>query len=271
MKEGDTLFVSGVASATVPLPADAKLRGTITVQATLNKAGFEVIQVIDDNTVLVGGPVVASTNVTYIKTDGKTTATLAVDVPFCGLSVDFEVRDMFTNTEDLCMSCHTQGHYKFTKWGKESSGTLVNLSPTHNINVGGQFKSSGHADKLAPAWEEFFNFGGHNLTWPYDMSITGSGGVGSLRNNGETAFALTTPDRTLAYLSQKGNINVASTTGSFNCLQCHNGLTAIDYLKDVQGTSAASVVWGDATLTCITCHDPHEDQVSRQWKGSEPP
>jgi hypothetical protein len=267
VKEGDTLFISGVASATVPLPADAKLRGTVTVQATLNKATFEVIQVIDDKTVLVGAPIAASTNVTYILADGKTTATLAVSVPFCGLSLDFEVRDMVTNTEDLCMSCHTQGHYKFTKWGKESNGTLVNLSPSHNTNVGGQYKTSGHADRLAPAWEEFFTNGGHNMNWPYDMSITGSGGVGSLRNNGKTAFALTTPDVTLAYLGQKGNTTVASTTGNFNCLQCHSGLTTIDYMNDVQGTSAASVVWGDATLVCISCHDPHASQITEDGKG----
>jgi hypothetical protein len=267
VKEGDTLFVSGVASATVPLPADAKLAGKlITVQATLNKATFEVIQVIDNKTVLVGAPIAASTNVTYIKADGKT-ATLAVNVSFCGLSLAFEVRDIFTNTEDLCGSCHTQGHYKFTKWGKESNGTLVNLSPTHNVNVKGQYLSSGHADKLAPAWEEFFIFGGHNMNYPYDMSITGSGGVGSLRNNGKTAFDLTTPDVTLAYLGQKGNTDVASTTGNFNCLQCHNGLTTIDYMNDVQGTSAASVVWGDATLVCISCHDPHASQITENGKG----
>ncbi len=102
------------------------------------------------------------------------------------------------------MSCHTQGTYKYTKWGEKQDGTLVNLSPTHNINIGGQFKSSGHADRLAPAWEEFFVFGGHNLNWPYDMSITGSGGVGSLRNKGKTTFNLTSPDNTLAYLSAEG-------------------------------------------------------------------
>jgi hypothetical protein len=268
VKEGDTLVISGVSSSvTVPLPADAKLRGTITVGATLDGGTYEVIQVIDNKTVLVGAPIVASTSVTYIKTDGKTTATLTVDVPFCGLPALFEVRDTLTNTEDLCMSCHTKGQYKFTKWGKESNGTLVNLSPTHNINVGGQYKSSGHADRFAPAWEEFFTYGGHNLNWPYDMSITGSGGVGSLRNKGKTAFVLTTSDQTLAYLSQKGNTNVASTTGSFNCLQCHNGLSTIDYMNDVQGTSAASVVWGDATLVCISCHDPHADQISANGKG----
>ncbi|OGP93170.1 MAG: hypothetical protein A2156_08435 [Deltaproteobacteria bacterium RBG_16_48_10] len=261
VKEGDTLFISGVSSVTVPLPADAKLAGKlITLQAALDKEAFEVVQVIDDKTVLLGAPVVKSTNVTYVLADGKTTATLSVPVSFCGLSVDFEVRDMFTNTEDLCMSCHTRGAYKYTKLGKKPDGSLVDLSPTHNNNIGGQYRTSGHADKLAIPWEEFFIFGGHDLNWPYDMSITGSGGVGSLRNKGKRTFTLTsTPDNTLAYLSAKGNINLPSTTGSFNCLQCHNGLTSIDYQKDVQGTSAASVVWGDATVTCITCHTPHED------------
>ena len=263
VKEGDALFISGVASTTVNLPADAKLAGKpITLQAILDKATFEVIQVIDNKTVLVGAPVVASTSVTYIKADGKTTATLSVTVPFCGLTLNFEVRDMFTNTEDLCTSCHTQGDYKYTMWGQKSDKTLADLSATHNINVGGQYKTSGHADRLAAAWEEFTIIGGHSMNWPYDMSITGSDGVGSLRNKGKTTFTLTsTPDNTLAYLSQKGNIQLPSTTGNFACLQCHNGLSAIDYLTDVQGTSAASVVWGDATLVCITCHDPHANEA----------
>ena len=38
-------------------------------------------------------------------------------------------------------------------------------------------------------------------------------------------------------------------------------------MNDVQGTSAASVVWGDATLVCISCHDPHESQINENGKG----
>jgi len=263
VKPGDAIFISGVASTTVNLPADAKLAGKpITLQATLDRDGFQVIQVIDDKTILVDPPIKRGTNVTYVLADGKKTSTLSVDVSFCGVPVNFEVRDMYTNTEDLCMSCHAKGSYKYTKWGEKKDGTLVDLSPTHNTNIGGQYKTSGHADKLAAPWEEFTAFGGHQLNYPYDMSITGSGGVGSLRNKGNKTYTLTsTPDNTLAYLQGvQGVIDQPTTTGSFNCLQCHNGLTTIDYLNDVQGTSAASVVWGDTTLVCITCHDPHKDQ-----------
>ena len=73
---------------------------------------------------------VASATVTYVKTDGKTTGTITVYVPFKGL-FNFEIRDMHTNTADLCGSCHTQGTYKYTKWGKKPDWILVDLSPTH--------------------------------------------------------------------------------------------------------------------------------------------
>ena len=66
---------------------------------------------------------------------------------------------MFTNTEDLCMSCHTRRAPTSIRNGeRKQDGTLVDLSPTHNSNIGGQYKTSGHADRLAPAWEEFFIF-----------------------------------------------------------------------------------------------------------------
>ena len=82
VKAEDTIFISGVASTTVNLPADAKLAGkAITLEATLDRAGFQVLQVIDDKTILVDPPVTASTNVTYIQTDGKTTETLSVTFP----------------------------------------------------------------------------------------------------------------------------------------------------------------------------------------------
>jgi hypothetical protein len=31
-------------------------------------------------------------------------------------------------------------------------------------------------------------------------------------------------------------------------------------MEDRQGTSSAQVLWGDARVVCITCHDPHKDQ-----------
>ena len=104
-------------------------------------AGFRVARVIDDQNLIIDPPAVATAAVKYTTKDNKE-GTLDVSVSFCGVPVNFEIRNMYTNTEDLCMSCHTQGTYKYTKWGEKQDKTLVNLSPTHNINIGGQFKQA---------------------------------------------------------------------------------------------------------------------------------
>jgi hypothetical protein len=207
--------------------------------------------------------VVAKSTVTYTRaTPPPATASVSVFIPFSG-SFSFEVRDMYSNTEELCGSCHTQGTLKYTAKGALANGTPVevNLASTHNknINVMGQYRNSGHGTRTAEPFEEFTVYGGHQLFYPYDMSIAGSGGVGSLRNKGNINLQLT-PATTAAneYLSASGNTTLPGLAGSFACLQCHHGLASIDYQLNRHGTQDAQVLWGDTTVTCITCHGPHE-------------
>ncbi|ACM20044.1 cytochrome c, 11 heme-binding sites [Geotalea daltonii FRC-32] len=137
--------------------------------------------------------------------------------------------------ELLCAACHTVSKYKFS-----------NLS-THQDNVYPQWTHSGHGEREKPAWAEFsanpagyinpltglaYTDLGHATSYPVDMA---------LRSYGATASAT----------SNQGNNN-------FACFKCHNGLTSIAYQKNIQGTPAAPVVFGDASATCITCHDPHQ-------------
>jgi nitrate/TMAO reductase-like tetraheme cytochrome c subunit len=263
-----TLFISGTATGSGTLPAAAINAGAqVTVQAALDKYGYEYE--VEEGTAQAGATVltlmnpvaVSAATVTYNKPQpGGGTGTLSV--PFTGqVGVDFEIRDMYTNSEALCASCHTQGTLKFTAKGKKADGTIVlDAGRTHNKDIMTQFRNSGHGDRSAPPWEEFTAFGGHQMIWPYDMSVSGSGGVDSYRIKGNRTYSLTeTPDAANAYLVTANNTTQWTTAGSYSCMQCHNGLTSINYQKNVQGTPAASVVWGDTGPTCITCHEPHSD------------
>lgn len=258
----NTVFLSGTASGTATLLSDALNAGApVTVQATFDRYGIEVLSVQNDNTLVIDVPK-ASATVTYKKaTTG--TGTKSVDVTLTG-SVTFDVRDMYTNTENLCGSCHTQGKFKFSAFGKKSDGTFVDVSSTHNNDILTQYRTSGHGDKLALPFFEFAAFGSHKIVYPHDQSITGSDTtVGSLRNRSSVSFVLTqTPNPANAYLSVAGNTALPlAVTTSFDCNQCHNGIGAIDFISYVQGTPDARVLWGDATVTCWTCHNPHENKI----------
>lgn len=277
VKAGDTLLLSGQATGSATLPADAVNAGEVVeVRASFDWAGFEVEEVLDDQSLIIKprtdsqamAPLgsnqiaaVAKATVTYRKAAGGT-GTVPVFAPFQG-PIQFMVRDMRTNTEGLCASCHTKGFYKYTALGRKADGTLVELGATHNSDIMTQYRNSGHANKAAPPFEEFSagTYGStHQPTYPFDMSITGSGGVGSLRNKGNTSFQLTqTPDPNNAYLVAAGNTTQPVLINNYQCNQCHHGLGSIDYQEDRQGTEEAQVLWGDATVTCITCHDPHKD------------
>jgi len=287
VRSGDTLFISGKASATVNLPADALSPGPITVEVTLEEAGYLIENITTDQNLLVGTfdqdlvlesredpalaelleqlgtdkiGIVVKVAVTYRKATG--TGTRNVFVPFNG-TVNFKIRDMRTNTETLCQSCHTQGKYKYTAWGKNKAGELIDLSPTHNKNIGGQYRRSGHANQHTLAFKEFssFDFGSsHQPTYPFDQSIIASGGVGSRRNKGNSINRLTsTPNAANAYLGAPNNTSQVVLIDNYVCNQCHHGLGSVDYMKDRQGTSSAQVLWGDATVVCLTCHETHSD------------
>ena len=85
------------------------------------------MEAIDDNTLLLGAAPTVTATVTYKKTAGGT-GTQSVPITFTG-SINFDVRDMYTNTENLCGSCHTQGTYKFSAMGHEERWDLCRCEP----------------------------------------------------------------------------------------------------------------------------------------------
>lgn len=138
------------------------------------------------------------------------------------------------NPDQVCAPCHTVGRY------------LFNNMSTHQTNVHPQWSNSAHAERNDPAWAEFsanpgaytdpdtgavYTAVGHRTTYPIDLSKTSFGATANATQN-------------------QGNNN-------FACFKCHNGLGAAAYMRNVQGTSAAPVIFGDVTATCITCHSPH--------------
>ena len=92
-----------------------------------------------------------------------------------------------------------------------------------------QWVVSGHADELAAAWHEFSNEapppGRHKSTYPIEMSN--------------------------------------SSDGNFRCFQCHNGIGALSYIKDIILTPAAITVEENATAECATCHNPHQEAAAK--------
>ena len=128
---------------------------------------------------------------------------------------------MYTNMENLCGSCHTQGKYRYTGRGKTKGGSgPVNLSSTHNNNIMAQYRTSGHADKTGQPFGNSLFLAVHQLFYPNDMSITGNGGIGTRRNRGNTDFTLTpATTATNEYLSASGNTTLpglAGTTPAFS-------------------------------------------------------
>jgi hypothetical protein len=162
--------------------------------------------------------------------NGVVTATGAVD------PTKLNGKNNELNSEQLCAACHTVGLYKYQ--GK----------PTHQFDVYSQWKNSGHGDRTAAAFAEFsanppaYGFAAvdHQTSYPFDMAIdcTLSGHVADNAHNA-------------------GNNN-------FACFKCHSGIGATAYLASQEKTASAPVLFGDETVTCLTCHSPHSQPAGTE-------
>lgn len=160
------------------------------------------------------------------------------------------------NPERLCASCHAKGKYKYSQLA------------THQRDVYTEWLKSGHAARSAAPFAEFsanplaytdeatgkpFDVGNHRATWPFDMSLTAAGTIASTSQNG-------------------GYVPAGSTevSNAYACYKCHNGIGSLAWQDNVQGTPKAPVIFGDVTVTCITCHDPHKDAQGQSKNTRRP-
>lgn len=154
--------------------------------------------------------------------------------------------------EALCAACHTRGAYR------NSGGA------THQDDIYTQWTHSGHGDRSAPPFGEFSanptaydpeyptGTGSHQSIYPFDMAIATTG-------------ATAKPGQNAAVSNGSGGWN-----NNYACYKCHNGLTSRAHQDDVQGTASAPVVYGDASVTCITCHDPHRNTAGNSANTRRP-
>ncbi len=138
--------------------------------------------------------------------------------------------------ERTCGSCHTVGKYQYSQL------------PTHQNDVYTQWTNSGHGTRNDPAFAEFsanppaytnpdtgqtYAVGTHSPSYPIDMALSKFG--------------------TTANTTQNAGNNV------YACFHCHNGIGSNVWQANQQGTPQADVVFGDESVTCITCHSPHSN------------